>query len=616
MTQDERAAWLVDTCQKIVKIRKSAKADPAIGRRFARLYRGDKIPEYYEGYREAVEIYRAGKLHAFGEFPRELFDKIKPNQREEDYKYLEAIYEAITKDVYLEFGNTCKKSLVNGSIEFPQIEDGNPLQDYLNNGIENFDSIIGWAAAMVDTKILDGMGIVGAWPMNIVTNDGGELISEIQAQPVLYPVPMLVYAENSHEGAHYIVESKHKSDVMYGGQMKRMGYTYRYFGPDFIAEAKQVGKESDDQFEVVFILEHEIGYTPATRLEGIARLVETEVYYDSVFSLAVPHLNNAVIDNTGLSAVKQKVMYPTRVMVAQKCNYQEGGSMCNAGEIEYFDNDKGQSIRKTCSNCQGSGYVGVVGPMSEIRVNVDSQIGEEKSSLSALNVMTYVAPSVDAPKFIREEVEHHLKMAQQTLHLKSEPRQSGSITATEKDRDKENTEAFIKPISDQIWRKIEFVVEVIGKMMFAERYDTYKPTIHKAETFDIVSSAELGEMIAEAKKVGMPGFIVQQMAEDYVNLMQTTSAKADQIAKLLVSSDRLLVLSDLEIQARLARNLVERWEVYYHDNQTFIIEAVYADNDDLFDRPMGEQLQLIQAKAIEKLPATPSLLPPPIDPGA
>lgn len=615
MTQEERAAWLADTCTQIAKIRKSAKEDKNLSMRFSRLYQKETIPDYWDGYKEAVETYKAGRLHAYGEFPEGLFAKIKPNQRPEDYEYMREVYEPITKDVYLEFGNTCKKALINGAIEFPEVREGNPLKDFLENGIENFDSLMGWASAMMDTKLLDGMGIVGAWPTNIEVNDNGELISELQAQPVLYPVPYLVYVSQDSKGAHYIVESKNKSVVISHGKQKQIGYIYRYFGPEFIAEAKQVGKETDDTFEVEFILEHEIGFTPATRLEGIARLVESEVRYDSVFSLAVPHLNKAVVNETGLSAIMHKVMYPTRVRVAEKCNHQEGGSYCEDGQITYFDNDKATSIKKTCPACMGTGNK-LMGILSEIIVNAEREIGSDTSTnLNALNVMSYISPPVDAPKFTSDQVDKAIKQAQEVLHLKAEPRGSGPITATEKHQDEKNRDAFIKPISDQTWRIIGYLVEVIGKMMFADRYEALKPQIHPAESFDAVTSEELGTMIAAAKKEGMPSFIVQQMAEDYVNLMQTTSAKADQIAKLLVSSDRLLVMSELEVMAQLSRKLVERWEVYYHSNPTFIIEAVYGDNPGLFDLSMDQQLELIRLKAIEKTPSEGQALPPPIDPG-
>jgi hypothetical protein len=414
-----------------------------------------------------------------------------------------------------------------------------------------------------------------------------------------------------------MVQRSECSIIEVAGKQVREGLIYRYIGPEYYVEYSQTGKKEDYTFEVTMFLEHEIGYTPAIRTKGIAKIIEGSVCYSSIISLALPHLNNAVIDATGLAQVKAKLMYPTRILIDEPCDYTDGPYHCETGHIKYFDNELDKHIDKLCPSCHGTGWKRNVGISSEIRINPTAGRidGEATGILNANNVMAYVSPPTESAKFLRDEINMAIVSAERKLHLRAEPREAGNITATEKNRDKENTEAFIKPISNQIWDIISFTVEVMGMLMYGrERYESLKPTIYYPDSFDMVTTSDVIDMMAEAQERNLPTIMKQGVMMQYLAKDAESSPKEAMKMELIFRADRLIAMTPDEAAMQLSRNVAAPWEVYLHTNPSYIIDQVLRDNPRLYD-DIDAAVLAVQAKAQELTPssdALPAAIEPPV----
>jgi hypothetical protein len=379
-------------------------------------------------------------------------------------------------------------------------------------------------------------------------------------------------------------------------------------------QIEQVGNKNDYQFIITKQFQHEIGFTPAQELKGLAEIDEGDIHYESIFNVAVPHLNLAVIDSVALLNIKQKVGYPTRVIMREKCMHSEMGAMCDNGIIRMSDGEK--FTEKTCSQCRGTGYLGIVGINSELVINSRSDAMEGNAKISANDALAYVGPSTDIPKFYREEIEHEINRAKEVLHLKSEPRNMGTISATEKNRDKENTEAFIKPISDQIWEIIAYTIECIGVMKFGRQgYESLKPKVIPAASFDLLTTEDIAGEISEAKKAGVPEIVVQDLVYDYMQVANQGDTMKMRMFQLIEKSDRLLTMDQAQVAIALSRGLIQKWEAILHASPWFIILTLHREIPNFFDLEESEQIELIQAKARELEPVVNTdELPPPIEP--
>lgn len=576
-----------------------------------------KMPEFYPGYNKFVYDYERAKVQANGEFPERLFASIAPLQTKDELEYIRANYESETQDVFIEFSNTVKKAVTNGVIEFSALKDKetvNKLKDYLSNQINDFDQFTDWMDAMVDHKLIDANGIVCVWPEDVETDADGVVIGKIYPQPIIYAVPSVLWKKDGE----FIVLTSKKSEVTTYGKPKREGLVFRYIGRESYMEAIQYGAKTDDTFKVDFEFAHGITdvdskpFVPATYLKGKTIIHEDTVYYESTFDSAVGFLNLATLHASNDLIILRKVGYPTRVVTRSKCQHSENGSACMGGIISITDGEKRES--KTCPSCHGLGYTNVFGPMSELTISEPDNSTDQKSNTTALNAMAYVAPSVEIPKHLEELVAEKISRAKEVLHLRSQPRGSGDISATEKNRDKENTEAFIRPISDQIWSIAELIIESMGRLIAPEQYEENKPNIIRPTTFDLVSAEDYVTAISEARKSDLPEVIIQDMVYRYMAKVHKNSSLSMQIYELIESSDRLIAVDSADVAIGLSRGTIQKWESILHQSVFYIIDKLIREDDSFLADDMDVQIEKIQTAAKGMVVETTGAFPPAIEP--
>jgi len=555
-----------------------------------------ELQEPYEGYDKIVDAYHEALVHAEGQFPEKLFAAASPLMSADELAYLRASYQPETTDVYIQFANTLKRSLANGELHIEPIGENtiyaDALKDYVANDIDVFNTMDAFMAALSDHKVIDAMGCVGVWPEDIPmrpSTDGTMVIDgQPKPQPKVYAAPDVMY----HKDDCWLCISGKKSIVEYQGKQVEAGLVFHWYDSEYVIEISQTGIKSDHAFEVTLIYEHFVGYTPMIQLQGVATIKRNKVLYIAPFQYAVPYLNLAALDSTTLLIIKRKVGFPTRVVVQEKCQFQSSKGMCNNGIIQYFDGDK--EVTETCSNCKGTGYIGVFGPMSELRINSQPGFGEQASNVTASNAMSYVSPSVDIPKFYAEEVDRRIARAEHSMHLKAEPRKTGDITATEKTINAKNTEAFVRPFSDQLWDIFKFLVESMGRMMFTHDIyeDNVKLTVTYPKSFDLIKPEDYIQAIGEAVKQGLPTVIIQEMVYQYFQLIGDES-----YGDLIADADRLLSIDKTDVALGISRGTVQPWEAILHQSAGYIVYKLLREVPNFTELERSEQIALMQEQA-------------------
>ena len=569
--------------------------------------------EYFPGYRKNVEMMHEAAIHADSIFPADLFERIAPNQSGEDFQYIESTYQCITGDVFDDFSNTVKRGLINGAIEWPKRDSAekNPLKEYVKYKIPQFNSLYEFVKSMADRKLVDANAVIGIHFKPAAVNAEGEIEGGILPYPTIFTCDRVVFVGDDGE---FIVERYEKSIVSEGGTEYKAGKKYLGFAENEYFYASQYGVKGDYTFEYDEY-PHGLEFIPAMRLMGVPTIVADKLHFKSPFSNAVPKLNLAALDSANLLVIKRKVTYPTRAFVAQKCRNQKNSAPCIDGIIKWSDGEKTHS--ETCGQCHGTGLVGVFGPNSELLISHDDDPNSKQ--IRASDAMAYISPSVDTPKFLREEINNYIKAAKEVLHLKAQPRTAGGITATEKNIDLKSTEAFIKPISDQIWHLYAFMMDSIGILLLGrEEYEKVKPTIIPAKEFEIITAEDYIYQLAEAKKSGLPSFVISSIIYNMMMAMNFGDSEGMKIFELIQASDRFWTASPDQVALALSRNTAQRWEVVLHDSALpIVIEAIEthvetSEYPSFFDLPMGDQIERIQQLAKSKVPndGTEDLPPP------
>lgn len=566
--------------------------------------------EFYDGFGRNLNEYRENRVHAKGVYPTLLFKNIAPNQSDDEQAYIKSTYQSVTESTFQKFSNTVKRSFVNGNIEWKKEGTGNDgtldeFKHYLNTQIGKYKSLQFFMSNLTDEKLTDANAICTINPIFSIDTDEEskvETITNVDSVPVIYHTDRVFF----NDGDDFIVESFEKSIVMVADKPEKVGVIIVLYSEFNIIWATQTGKLEDWTFSYE-AWEHGVGFTPAVTLSGDPFLVKDVLSFKSPFSSAVPNLNLATLDNANMLVIKRKVGYPTRVFISEDCRYQVSGVTCDQGFIKTHNGAEKPTTTK-CPGCQGSGKVGVFGPMSELRIKAAEN---DEPQVRASDAMAYISPSVDIPKFLREEINAFVDKSEDILHLKAEPRGQGNITATEKNQDAKNCEAFIKPISDQIWYIYGYIIRAMGFMMYDDDiFKSIMPTVNRAERFHLVQAEDLMLQIGEGIKAGLPQIAITKILYDFLRSSDYEETFSAQVFNLLEQADPLLASSKEEVALGLSRGTIEKWEAVLHQKGLYFAMQLFRESDKFFEQPIEKQIEAIQNLAKESVPDDSSILIP------
>lgn len=576
-----------------------------------------QTPEYYDGYKYAIDMKDDIRVHSErGVKPTKLISKRSPNQTDEEFKYVLENYKQITHPVFVDLISTIQRAFNdnNWSIEYVQDDREDTLKDYLEEGLKNTPlqmSLESWIKSVVPpVKMTDAMGCIAVkpWFIPTVETEDGEVVSGERYEPVPYYYScdqVVSYLENEY----FLFLMKEKSDVYIGDQRVKEGLIFEFYDKEAIWIIRQVGKK--DAFEFEYIEYVKVTSLSVTRLKGIPFMYEGRLMWASPFISVVDILDEAVLDACNLRSIKNKCVYPYRIMLADICDatYKtpEGEILrCDSGHY----NDLAHERMIPCKTCAGTGRKSRVTPLGEMLILPKDAFSEGDTGFNQ-PPMSYVSPLIDTPQFLREEINKFLDQGRAILHLRtsaSEVSGSEDMTATGKAIDQKSLYAFIKGISDQIFELYEFVIDKIGDQRYGEDYE--KPSLTYPVNFDLKGEAEYLTEIGEAVKNGVPQIAVNALTNKYLESLFYNDGESSMAYEIIKEADRLLTMSDDDILMKSQRGIIAPYEVILHDSAFTFIKELIAETPTFLLADMDTKVQALiekaKAKAAEVKPSSPA----------
>jgi hypothetical protein len=566
-------------------------------------------PEYYANIKAADKI----RVHAEQDiFPSELFIKRAPNMTKEEYEYVEQNYQQITLPVFVDYINTLLRAFSddNWSIKYQKddakFKEDETLEHYLEHGIKNFGSLENHLKnIVVPVKAVDAPGIIAVdveLPFVPQLNEAGEQVYEdekpvfvVDDSVLLEPQPVYHSCANIlafDEDRWYFVLSEEKAVVKEGDKDVKKGFKFILYDQDIIWHINQIGQYSDYEFEYIAHYEHNWGRVPVIRLKGLPKIYQGRITWISPFSYVTDTLNLALLDSTYLFCSKAKCVFPYLVTIGYTCEYEDStGHKCTEGIIT---TDKGNV---KCPSCGGTGTQSRISPIGQLNLRPGNSL-DNPDPIKPTEAMAYVAPGTETLEFLRKEIDNNLSKARDNMHLFTSNtlvKGQENMTATGMGIDLKAMYAFIKPISDQVFTIYEFLIDAIGFFRYTSSYK--KPVLTYPATFDFNTEQDYLFNIGEAKKAGLPPAVIHQAIIKYLQAIYSNEEITSKIFKLVDEADRLLVLSDSEIQIKFNKGLAERWEVILHDSIFILIKQLQRENEGFLDLALTEQITLLNAKA-------------------
>jgi len=563
-----------------------------------------ELPEFYPGYNLRVEEWQSILVHAErAEFPEKLFLDPAPNQTDKEFEYYKNNYKNTTRPIFMDYVSVTSRPFhkSNWGINY---NDDQEFRDYAENipihgSLENFMKFV-----LPAIKAKDAEGVIATKPFRIPTtvNDQGEtIIAENELTepiPVYYTVAQVV----SFGFEHALILLTEKSIVFEGNKKLRAGFIFEFYDDVNIYRIVQVGKRIDFTFEIQITFEHGCEHLPVHKLKGVPVYNEDHVLWQSPFLYAVPNLDLVLINQNNLQAVINKCVYPYRIMLGDRCEFEDkDNNKCLNGLISFHD-DNG-SHEKTCPDCNGSGLKSRVSKLGEMLFAAPERDDNAESSISQ-PLMQYVSPSTETPTFLRSEITENESRARQILHLSTtnqvaQPR--SDITATAKAIDLKSQAAFVSTISDQDFDIYKLLLADIGCMRFGNNFT--KPTLRVPITFDFSTEEDYVNRLKDALDAGAPPIVIRQIIIQFLETIYFTEEKQAKVFNLIERTDSLLGVKDDTIQLKLRNGTAEKWQEVLHCSPTTLIDELVQDNENFLEQDIKAQQEQLIALATRKVVA-------------
>ena len=288
-------------------------------------------------------------------------------------------------------------------------------------------------------------------------------------------------------------------------------------------------------------------------------------------------------------------------MVGGECTYSEKGengdyNNCTGGWITTIT-EEGQG-RHMCPACFGSGLKDRVSQVGGVLLLSKEDWSGSGDKSFADKAMYYVSPNTDNLEFTKVKILEDLEAARRIMHLQTsttEVKANSSGTATGQMMDERAKDAFVKPISDNLFSSLEFTIDRIGWQRYGAAYEA--PVIIYPNTFGYNTEQDYLKQLTEARAAGMPSFLIYTIFLKFLKTLYFHEQETTDIFRLIISADRILTMSNDEANIKLSKGLIEKWEVVLHDSAINFVNELRVEVPSLFDMDLQEQITKLKDKA-------------------
>ena len=96
-----------------------------------------------------------------------------------------------------------------------------------------------------------------------------------------------------------------------------------------------------------------------------------------------------------------------------------------------------------------------------------------------------------------------------------------------------------------------------------------------------------------------PPFVIQSIIYKYLQTLHYPDVQGQKVFNLISQADRLLTMTLDEINLKLSKGLVDKWEVVLHDSAINFVNELTMANPNFFEQDFEAQKEALIAKAKE-----------------
>jgi hypothetical protein len=542
-------------------------------------------------YKDCVNFYSNLKIHANGEYPKDLIECRRPSESEHIQKYRQTIFTPITEGYFNKILTSLMKirrsndwNIAFDSFENSKIIDTETLKYYTETNYPYFNNVTNWLFNICLKQYLIDSNAVCF--VDILNKNRAE-------NEYAKPFANIINSENIIEfidNELAILKLNEYSTYKVGKVNKTNGKVFLVIDKEKTKRFEQTGI---DTFTLQSEYTHNLGYLPAFKLKGNYYSHENGyTTYKSKIYPVINRWNEAVREYSDLQAeVVQHIHSEKWIYQTQVCNTCNGiGSVQSANGKVKCTNDK----------CD-VGYV-KYSPYDVLTVK-HPEMGQ---SVAPTPPMGYIQKQVEIVGIQDKRVQDHLVQGLASINMEflsyNPLTQSGE--AKKVDRDELNT--FVNSIAEDLVAILDTIYKITCDYRYSvivpnttERHKML-PNISVPNNFDLLSTDYLMSELAMAKSNKLNPLTINELEIDFVNKKFVHDKEIAMRLRCVLELDPFVGKTEDEKLTELQNDGITQLDYitscYIH---SFVKEAYETDND-FYTYSLTEKKAIINKMAIGK----------------
>jgi hypothetical protein len=551
------------------------------------------------GHKKTVQMYKALKVHADGEFPEELIHERRPNESAKIQKYRRTVFKSITKSPVQKVITSLTKirrsvdwGIIHPREAYPSnVPDTEHLSKYTGEKFPRVDSFENWLFSICfKNYILDANGVVLYMPIN----------RDARENEYLEPVPFIFNSPQILEyraGQLLIVKIEEDTAILDAGNDEKAQKYWLAVN----SEVVQKWAISEGGFVMDWEYKHNLGMLPAIGLGGqYKENAGTHVIRESRISPMLERLDEAAREYSDMQAeVVQHIHSERWQWATQKC------TKCTneLGIPQGFINDDKTRKKVTCPSCDGMKTV-AGSPYTQMVVRPSKELTGE--SAAPIPPAGYITKETKIVEIQDQRIDEHIFKALSSINMQFIDKVPQNISGRSKEVDREELNNFVYGVAQDLVNIARKSMEIIAEYRYRiaikdeKKRKAVLPDIKVPEKFDLLSSSYLSDEISRLKEAGANPVIIAALEKEYAAKKFYNDPSVRDLLTLILDLDPLASVSEEDKMIRRANKGITDVDYVISSNITELVREAAQDSS-FISSPRDKQMETLRKMAEAKM---------------
>ena len=542
----------------------------------------------HPNYDETVELAEKLRIHANGEYPKDIIDERRPHEDPEIKAYREKIYQPITKKtvtkVITSLGKIRRSSdwIIKYKPELvpSSVTDSETLEKYSEYKYPSYGSVTNWIfSELLKRYLIDANAINASIPLYLPTNKS----------EYIKPVGKIFDSSQVWWFRPEIDAVLLSSEKVYYGETNIEGQVFYYIDTENIVRYEQ----GEGGYSIAWEFKHNFGRLPAFKVGGqYLKEANNDVIYESRIASMVPSLDEAAREYSDLQAEIVQHIH------SEKYGYTNAECPECMGKGSVMKNEEWHQ----CSKCNGVGSIRDVSPYGMTLINA-AKVGEMQLPNPPFG---YIQKQTEIAMLQDTRVKSHLRDALSAINMEflAETPLDQSGIAKEVDRDELNT--FVNLIAEDLvaimdknyYFNNEYRYSLVVPLR--EKRELMLPQIPVPEKYDLLSASMIISDLEVARRANVNPLLIQEIEIEYARKKFNVNPERAYMLQAVYTLDPLSAITEDEKMTRLSNGGITELAYIISSNiVSFVQRAVFEKGVDFFGVKLNEQKALMEQYANE-----------------